>query len=102
MIALAWFVWDKFGSTPDIPEPGMTSTAPAADAQQPAIQTDNPATANKSVAVLPFVAMSSGEDDEFFADGLTEEILNSLAQLPKLLVTAHTSSFHFKGQDIPV
>ncbi|NNK32000.1 MAG: hypothetical protein HKP02_02675 [Xanthomonadales bacterium] len=55
-----------------------------------------------SVAVLPFVAMSSGEDDGYFADGLTEEILNALAQLPELLVTARTSSFHFKGQDIPV
>ena len=37
-----------------------------------------------SVAVLPFVPLSSGEDDGYFADGLTEEILNSLAQLPEL------------------
>jgi len=58
--------------------------------------------ADKSVAVLPFVAMSRGEDDEYFADGLTEEILNSLTRVPELLVTARTSSFHFKGQDIPV
>jgi TolB-like protein len=57
---------------------------------------------DKSVAVLPFVAMSSGPDDEFFADGLTEEILNSLTRVPELLVTARTSAFHFKGQDIPV
>ena len=59
-------------------------------------------TIDKSVAVLPFVAMSSGPDDEYFADGLTEEILNSLAQLPELLITARTSAFSFKGQDIPV
>ena len=57
---------------------------------------------DRSVAVLPFVAMSRGEDDEYFADGLTEEILNSLARVPELLVTARTSAFHFKGQDIPV
>ncbi len=57
---------------------------------------------DKSVAVLPFVAMSSGPDDEYFADGLTEEILNSLAQLPELLVTARTSAFAFKGQDVPI
>jgi len=57
---------------------------------------------DKSVAVLPFVAMSSGPDDEYFADGLTEEILNSLAQLPELLVTARTSAFSFKGQDVPI
>lgn len=56
----------------------------------------------QSVAVLPFVAMSRGPDDEYFADGLTEEILNSLTRLPELLVTARTSSFHFKGQDLPV
>jgi TolB-like protein len=56
----------------------------------------------KSVAVLPFVAMSKGPDDEYFADGLTEEILNSLAQLPELLVTARTSAFAFKGQDVPI
>ncbi|HEY5642225.1 MAG TPA: hypothetical protein VIS31_05050 [Woeseiaceae bacterium] len=58
--------------------------------------------AEKSVAVLPFVAMSSGPDDEFFADGLTEEILNSLTRVPQLLVTARTSAFHFKSKDIPV
>jgi len=46
--------------------------------------------------------MSRGPDDEFFADGMTEEILNSLAQLPELLVTARTSAFSFKGQDIPI
>lgn len=56
----------------------------------------------ESVAVLPFTSMSSGEDDGYFADGLTEEILNSLAALPELLVTARTSSFHFKDQNLPV
>ncbi|NCF13913.1 MAG: hypothetical protein GWP62_01300 [Gammaproteobacteria bacterium] len=59
-------------------------------------------TTEKSVAVLPFVAMSRGEDDEYFADGLTEEILNSLTRVPELLVTARTSAFFFKGKDIPI
>lgn len=58
--------------------------------------------AQRSVAVLPFLALSSGADDDYFADGLTEEILNALSQLPELLVTARTSAFHFKGQDLPV
>jgi len=57
---------------------------------------------DKSVAVLPFVAMSSGPDDEYFADGMTEEILNSLARLPDLLVTARTSAFAFKGLDVSI
>ncbi len=58
----------------------------------PAPQTKN------SVAVLPFVALSSGEDDGYFADGLTEEVLNSLAALPELNVTARMSSFYYKDK----
>lgn len=54
-----------------------------------------------SVAVLPFSAFSSNENDGYFADGLTEEILNSLASLPDLLVTSRTSAFQFKGPDVP-
>ena len=69
--------------------------------QQPAGEAAVPVR-SRSVAVLPFVAMSSGEDDEYFADGLTEEILNSLASVSELLVTARTSSFYFKGTDLPV
>ena len=56
----------------------------------------------KSIAVLPFMVLSSGEDDGYFADGLAEEILNALAQVPELLVIARTSSFFFKGQNTPV
>ncbi len=95
-IALAWFVWDKFASTPEAVTP--TEVVQPSAAETVVGQTS----AIKSVAVLPFVAMSDGPDDEYFADGLTEEILNALAQLPELLVTARTSAFHFKGQDIPV
>lgn len=52
----------------------------------------------KSIAVLPFVAMTSGEDDGYFADGLTEELLNSLSQINDLKVAGRTSSFYFKGK----
>ena len=55
-----------------------------------------------SVAVLPFIAMSNGPDDDYFTDGLTEEIINALAQLPELLVTARTSAFHFKSRNLSV
>ena len=70
--------------------------------QEQAAPSVSVAETDKSVAVLPFVAMSNGPDDEYFADGLTEEILNSLTRLPELLVTARTSAFHFKGQDSPI
>jgi len=55
----------------------------------------------QSVAVLPFLAMSQNVNDGYFADGLTEEILNSLAILPQLLVTSRTSAFQFKGDNLP-
>ena len=57
----------------------------------------------RSIAVLPFVNMSSDQEQEWFADGLTEELLNALARAPDLLVAARTSSFRFKGSgdDIP-
>jgi len=51
-----------------------------------------------SIAVLPFEDMSPEGDQEYFADGLSEEVLNLLAQIPELQVIARTSSFSFKGQ----
>jgi TolB-like protein len=51
-----------------------------------------------SIAVLPFVDMSPGKDQEYFADGMSEEVLNLLTQLPQLHVIARTSSFSFKGK----
>jgi TolB-like protein/Tfp pilus assembly protein PilF len=50
-----------------------------------------------SIAVLPFVNMSGDKDQEYFSDGLTEEILNSLVRINELQVSARTSSFSFKG-----
>ncbi|MDP8204569.1 MAG: helix-turn-helix domain-containing protein [Candidatus Tenebribacter mawsonii] len=55
-----------------------------------------------SIAVLPFVNMSSEKDNEYFSDGITEEILNSLCKLNGLHVTARTSSFAFKNQKLDV
>ena len=57
------------------------------------------ATSNASVAVLPFVNMSSDKDNEYFSDGLTETLLHMLAQIPDLKVAARTSSFAFKNQN---
>lgn len=54
---------------------------------------------NASVAVLPFVNMSSDEDNEYFSDGLTETLLHMLSQIPNLQVAARTSSFAFKGKN---
>jgi len=56
----------------------------------------------KSIAVLPFVNMSSDPEQEFFSDGISEEILNVLTRIPNLKVAARTSSFQFKGQNLDV
>lgn len=62
--------------------------------------TPAPAPSDKSIAVLPFVNMSIGTGSADFSDGITEEILNALAQIPDLKVAARTSAFQFKGQNI--
>lgn len=54
----------------------------------------------KSIAVLPFVNMSNDPEQEYFSDGMAEEILNSLAHLQDLKVAGRTSSFQFKGKNI--
>jgi eukaryotic-like serine/threonine-protein kinase len=55
-----------------------------------------------SIAVLPFTNMSGDKEQEYFSDGLAEEIINALAQIPGLKVTARTSAFSFKGKDAKV
>jgi TolB-like protein len=81
------------------------NTAGLADRPSPAATDNEPAYAARvpvqSIAVLPFPAMSNGPDDEYFADGLSDEITNTLAQLPELRVTARGSAFHFKGMNPP-
>jgi TolB-like protein len=70
-----------------------TSLAPAAGVPARSTITEN------SVAVLPFADMSEKKDQEYFADGLSEEILNLLAGIPTLSVIGRTSSFQFKGKN---
>jgi TolB-like protein len=114
VIAVAFLLADKFllgpGPAAQPAAPDMAQAQSATAGSTPGSTLDPAATASPasagvadlSIAVLPFIALSSGTDDEYFADGLTEEILNALAQLPELLVTARTSAFHFKGQDVPI
>jgi TolB-like protein len=91
-IGAGWFL--RPGSAPDVAPDAQPVARPAADA---------PVVTEKSIAVLPFADFSPGGDQAWFADGLTEEILNALARTPDLLVTARTSSFRYKGStlDIP-
>ena len=63
---------------------------------------DATASIERSVAVIPFENMSGDTDNEYFSDGITEELLNALAQIPDLRVPARTSSFAFKGQGLSI
>ena len=62
----------------------------------------SPQTTVTSIAVLPFVNLSPEQDQQYFSDGLSEEVLNLLAQIPTLRVIARTSSFSFRGQDVDI
>lgn len=58
--------------------------------------------ADRSIAVLPFLDMSQTKDQEYFSDGIAEELSNMLARIPELKVAARTSSFSFKGKDVGI
>lgn len=66
------------------------------------VEAKEAATAASSVAVLPFVNMSADADNEYFSDGVSEEILNVLARIPELKVSARTSAFSYKGSDATI
>jgi len=94
IVAVAWLGWDKLQRPAAGPAPVTTAeVAPETTAE----------TSDKSIAVLPFVNMSSDVEQSWFSDGLTEEILNALARTPDLLVAARTSSFKYKdsNEDAP-
>jgi len=88
VVALGYFAYDKFAVAPaSVAEPEQQSEAAA------------PAVNEKSIAVLPFVNMSDDASNEYFSDGISEEILNALAKVKELKVAGRTSSFAFKGQN---
>ncbi len=93
LIALA-FLW-YFKAQPAVREDkdlaANAAVTPAAAAAAPI--------SKKSIAVLPFTDLSPAHDQEYFSDGMAEEILNALAQVRDLKVAGRTSSFHFKGRN---
>jgi adenylate cyclase len=105
VLALLLYAVDRFGP-PRQERAATLSVAPSATSAggaPPSAAAVVPAVHDKSIAVLPFVNMSGDSGNEYFSDGISEEILNVLARTPELQVAARTSSFAFKGstQDIP-
>jgi TolB-like protein/cytochrome c-type biogenesis protein CcmH/NrfG len=96
-LALGYFVFDKFVLDPqrdaELVQTNQSFAGQDTDLAEPA-----PAgPVKESIAVLPFVNMSDDGANEYFSDGLSEELLNLLAKIPELKVAARTSSFQFKG-----
>jgi adenylate cyclase len=87
VLALGYFAFDKYVASP--------GDSPLAQVSTP---TTNVSKKDNSIAVLPFVNVSDDSSNEYFSDGLSEELLNLLAKIPELKVAARTSSFHFKGK----
>ena len=86
----------RLGQSPHVvaqaPAPPVPTEAPARAAAGQSVS-------ERSVAVLPFVDMSERKDQEYFSDGLSEELIDLLAKIPDLRVPARTSSFYFKGRN---
>jgi TolB-like protein len=71
--------------------------------QRPEIaSTEDDGPDSNTIAVLPFANMSSDSEQEYFSDGITEEVLNLLVKIPELKVTSRTSVFSFKGQSVDI
>ncbi len=83
--------------------PAPRASAPVSRAVASPTAPATPATRETpSIAVLPFVNMSRDEENEYFADGLSEELLNVLAKIRGLRVASRTSAFSFKGKDVDI
>ena len=104
---IALLIVDKLVLTPRKAARTVAGAPASAQADAPAKAADQPgaqaamraAPSQRSIAVLPFVNMSSDKEQEYFSDGISEELLNLLAKIPELQVTARTSSFAFKGKE---
>jgi len=96
-LALGYFAFDKFVLAPQREE-AQTSAARKEGRSEALVESYG----EKSIAVLPFVDMSPNKDQEYFSDGIAEELLNLLAKIEQLRVISRSSAFSFKGKDIEI
>jgi TolB-like protein len=100
-LGLAYFAFDKFVITPSRQAELLATTAEQAR-QEGRTEAIVESYGDNSIAVLPFVNMSADPEQEYFADGISEELLNLLARIPELRVISRTSAFAFKGKDVGI
>ena len=96
-LGLGYFAFDKF-----VLDPARDAQLVAETAQQARSDALVESYGDKSIAVLPFVNMSSDPEQEYFSDGISEELLNVLSKIPDLRVISRSSAFSFKGKDINI
>lgn len=99
VLAVAFLLFKQLGNQSDVPA-GVAEKVQVTEtlSTPPGIAQTGPVT----IAVLPFINMSSDPEQEYFSDGITEEILNRLAKIRELQVAARTSVFSFKGQKLDI
>jgi TolB-like protein len=100
---VAYVVADRIWLSKRTAAPEVSNQAAAGMSAKTAASAAATAISDKSIAVLPFTDMSEKKDQEYFSDGLSEELIDLLVKIPGLHVPARTSSFYFKGksEDIP-
>jgi TolB-like protein/Flp pilus assembly protein TadD len=101
VVALAYFAYDKFFVSP-ARDAVLDEATTQAVTEKGVTKQESSKESGKSIAVLPFVNMSQDSGNEYFADGLSEELLNMLVKIPELRVAARTSSFSFKDKDLTI
>jgi TolB-like protein/Tfp pilus assembly protein PilF len=104
VVALGYFVFDKFVLDPqrdaELVKASQSLSKPSENTAIDPAEDNGPD--KKSIAVLPFVNMSSDPEQEYFSDGITEEVLNLLAKIPDLKVTSRSSVFSLKGHKFDI
>ena len=103
VLAIVFILTDRLWLSPRIAEQ-LDAPAEVATGSEETVKSDTIASQfpPNSIAVLPFVNMSDDASNEYFSDGISEDLLNLLAKIPELQVIARTSSFSYKGKDVRI
>ncbi|MGA2991431.1 MAG: hypothetical protein ABSD88_13215, partial [Candidatus Korobacteraceae bacterium] len=95
-------IYSRFAPPSDV-KPNEKASVSSPEKSSPSAKPRHPALPDKpSIAVLPFANLSGDKDQEYFSDGLTDEIINAVAKLRNVFVVARNSTFTYKGKNVTV